>query len=192
MSLNFRKSFGSTPSGTVTGGAVAQMVTVGIVDAHLTGGKADYSFFRTRMKTHNNFASETMSENFMGNINWGHECSVTLNKTPDLVTNVFAVIDRPGIYAVRNENNGSSGSSGWQRSRGSRGGSRPSGSSARYKRAMASRRTPAGRNFPVGEQKQPSHQLSRGGAPRHERHARRPLRPRQRSPRQRRRRAGAL
>ena len=151
MSLNFRKSFGSTPSGTVSGGAVAQMVTIGIVDAHLTGGKADHSFFCTRMKTHNNFASETMSESFMGNVNWGHECSVTINKTPDLVTNVFAVIDRPGIYAVRNATGGSSGSSGWQRS--SHGGSRPKKNS-NYKRPPA-RGAPPGRNFPTTEQKQP-------------------------------------
>ena len=150
MSLGFRKSFGSTPSGTVSGGAVAQMVTVGIVDAHLTGGKADYSFFRSRMKTHNNFACETMSESFMGNVNWGQECSVTLNKTPDLVTNVFAVIDRPGIYAVRNNSTGSSGSSGWQRSRGSRSGSRPGSVSSRYKRGVgAAKPVPPGRLFPV-------------------------------------------
>ncbi len=119
---------------------MAQMVTVGIVDAHLTGGKADYSFFASRMKTHNNFACETMSESFMGSMNWGHECSVTLNKTPDLVTNLFAVIDRPGIYAVRKGGTGSSGSSGWHR----RDGGATAGPSDRYKRGP-----PPGRVFPA-------------------------------------------
>ena len=135
-SLGFRQSYGSTPSGTVSGGAVAQIVQVGIVDAHLTGGKADYSFFRSRIKIHNNFGIETIAESFMGNVSWGGEVSATLNKTPDLVTNIFAVIDRPGIYAVR----GSSGSSGSSRS----------GSSGNRKnfKSSVSRAPPPPRRFP--------------------------------------------
>ena len=125
MSLGFRKSFGSTPSGTISGGAVAQIIGVGIVDVHLTGGKPDYSFFRSKIKVHNNFASDVLSESFMGNVNWGHEVSLTVNKTPDLLTNVFAVIDRPGITARRDN-----GSSGYQ---GGSGSSRPTTTSSRYK-----------------------------------------------------------
>lgn len=131
MSLGFKKSFGSTPTGTISGGAVSQILGVGMVDAHFTG-KADHSFFRSKIKQHNNFASEVISQSFMGNINWGHEVSLTANKTPDILANVFAVIDRPGIYAKIKEG-GSSGSSR---------GSRPGTISSRYK---ASRQQPRAR-----------------------------------------------
>jgi hypothetical protein len=106
-SCGFRQKFGATPSGTVSGGAVAQLIGVGVVDMHLTGGKPDVSYFRSRIQKHNNFASEVVSESFMGNINWGCEASLTLNKTCDLVSDIFIVLDRPGIEGVA-ENSGSS------------------------------------------------------------------------------------
>ena len=98
MSLGFN----FTPSGTVSGGAVAQIMSVGIVDTHLTGPNPEISFWRSKIRTHFNFALEVMSQSFMGNINWGGEASMTASKTPDLYSNVFLVINRPGIVAQRN------------------------------------------------------------------------------------------
>jgi Large eukaryotic DNA virus major capsid protein/Major capsid protein N-terminus len=144
MSLGFRKSFGSTPTGTISGGAVSQILGVGMVDSHFTG-KADHSFFRGKIKQHNNFACEMVSQSFMGNINWGQEVSLTANKTPDIMANVFAVIDRPGIYAKLNGNlNGNlSGSSGSQRA--SSRGSRPGATSSRFKAPSKQRAAGQGR-----------------------------------------------
>ena len=103
MSLGFN----FTPSGTVSGGAVAQIMSVGIVDTHLTGGTPEISFWRSKIRTHFNFALEVMSQSFMGNINWGGEASMTASKTPDLYSNVFLVINRPGITAQRDNLYGS-------------------------------------------------------------------------------------
>ena len=117
MSLGFN----FTPSGTVTGGAVAQIMSIGIVDQHLTGNNPEVSFWRSKIRTHFNFAIEVMSQSFMGNVNWGGEASMTASKTPDLYSNVFLVIDRPGITAQKEDDYGGSfmpGSSAFSQSRG--------------------------------------------------------------------------
>lgn len=98
MSTIFRQTFQNAPSGTVSGSSVAQLVAIGIVDSHLTA-KPDHSFWRAKIKQHSNFAMETITESFSGNVNWGSETNVTISKTPDLVSNFFVVLDRPGIIA---------------------------------------------------------------------------------------------
>ncbi len=103
--LNFNQSYGAVPTGTLQGGAVNQLMTAGVIDAHFTGPDADVCFWRSKIRKYHNFGIDILSQAFVGNHTWGSENSAPLSKVPDLYLNVFAVIDRPGIYGVRRAEN---------------------------------------------------------------------------------------
>lgn len=121
-----RKKFGSVPSGVVQGGAVSQVVVKGVVDTWLTSPKPDIHFFRHRLLRTPNFATDVITQQFVGGVAFGREFSLTVAKAADLLKRIFMVMVRPGIKAVIDESY--------------RGGSRPSGSRPSGSRPPSRRR----------------------------------------------------
>lgn len=90
-------SFSTT--GATTGGVLAQVIAVGAADTHLTG-KPTHTHWRSKTNRCTNFATESILQTFTGEPSWGSQVSLKLNRTGDLVSSMYVVLDIPGITAV--------------------------------------------------------------------------------------------
>lgn len=90
-------SFSTT--GATTGGVLAQVIAVGAADTHLTG-KPVHTHWRGKVNRCTNFATESILQTFTGEPSWGSQVSLKLNRTGDLVSQMYVVLDIPGITAV--------------------------------------------------------------------------------------------
>lgn len=90
-------SFSTT--GATTGGVLAQVIATGAADTHLTG-KPTKTYWRSKVARCTNFATESILQTFTGEPSWGSQVSLKLNRTGDLVSNMYVVLDIPGITAV--------------------------------------------------------------------------------------------
>jgi len=104
MAFGFKNRRRDTaPSGTMLGGGVAQLLSIGLMNAHLNGPKPDVSFFQSSIVRHSHFAIEVCPQSFMGMVSFGGEMSLTVQKTADLLGSTYVVIDIPGIRAERQD-----------------------------------------------------------------------------------------
>jgi hypothetical protein len=154
--LNFRKKFGAVPSGTITGAAVGQINTRGLIDAFITSPKPEIAFFRSEIQRSGVFATEIVTQPLIGTMTYDTELSLLAHKTADMLQSSHAVITRPGIIGVRRAE--SSGS----RPYGSSAGSRPD-RNGRKKRFSARDKIAAKRYGRYPSRKNESH--GRGSRP---------------------------
>lgn len=149
-SLGFRKRLGAVPSGTITGSAVAQINTRGVLDSFFYAKDPDIAFHRSELLRCGVFASEVVTQPLVGTMTYGTELSLLAHKTADLLSESYAMFVRPGIRAER----APGGSRPW--------GSRSSGRrNARFRKSKRAQRAP--RRFPT---RAPSVASSRASTPR--------------------------
>lgn len=91
---SFATSVGS--NGVTSAGTLSQLIAIGAADSHLTLG-ASVTYFRTKVQKCTNFAMENIIQFYSGNAQWGSEVQVTLNRTGDLITNMYILIDLPPL-----------------------------------------------------------------------------------------------
>lgn len=89
-------------SGGSSGAVTTQIMSVGAADLYLTFG-AMVTFFRSRYNKHTNFAMEALEQPFNTQVAFGADAQCNLNRTGDLIYFMYAVIDIPGITAIRNK-----------------------------------------------------------------------------------------
>ena len=96
-------SFGNLNScsttGATTGGVLAQIIALGAADVHLTANP-DVTFFRLRVQRCTNFATENILQTFNSDVQFGSQVSLKLNRTGDLISYMYVVIDLPAIVAT--------------------------------------------------------------------------------------------
>ena len=83
-----------------SGGAVAELISLGAMDAYLIKG-AQCTFWRFRYCRHTNFAMEAVGQPFQSQPSFGGHSQIVFNRAGDLLYYMYVVIDLPGIYACR-------------------------------------------------------------------------------------------
>lgn len=99
MAACFGPGFVGGTSGTTNGGTLAQLVAIGASDTHLTADPC-VTYWRMRVSKCTNFAMESIIQTYSGQVSWGSEVQITLNRTGDLIYWMYILIDIPGIRAV--------------------------------------------------------------------------------------------
>lgn len=94
---SFTTSSGS--NGVTSAGTLSQLIAIGAADSHLTLG-ASVTYHRTKVQKCTNFAMESIMQSYSGTPQWGNEVQVTLNRTGDLISNMYVLIDLPGLVAT--------------------------------------------------------------------------------------------
>ena len=89
-------------------GAVTQLVATGALNQYLNGG-ATLTYWRSKYTKHTNFAMEQASQPFQTAVMFGAEAQITLNRTGDLIHQMYVVIDLPGITACESDDAGKCG-----------------------------------------------------------------------------------
>ena len=91
--------------GNSSAGSVTQLVAVGALNQYLNGN-ATYTIWRSKYTKHTNFAMEQASQPFQTAVMFGAEAQITLNRTGDLIHQMYVVIDLPGITACESDDIG--------------------------------------------------------------------------------------
>ena len=86
----------SVCTGAANQGALTQLVATGAQDMFLTRCPS-VTFFRSRYNKHTHFSLEVIEQTFTGQVSYGADLQVTINRTGDLVYSQFVIIDLPGI-----------------------------------------------------------------------------------------------
>jgi hypothetical protein len=73
------------------GGGLMQLVAYGAQDVYLTGS-AQITFFKVVYRRHTNFAVEPIPQTFNGAPDFGRTVTCTINRSGDLITNMYAAI----------------------------------------------------------------------------------------------------
>lgn len=101
--------FGSCGNtGVTTGGVLSQLIALGAADVHLTA-EPDVTFWRLRVNKSTNFAMEPIQQTFTGNVMWGQDVQITLNRTGDLIYWMYVVVDIPAIRAITRDSGAGAG-----------------------------------------------------------------------------------
>ena len=79
------------------GGALTELIALGAADKYLSQNPA-ITFFRFRYNRYTNFAMEAIEQPFNTMVTFGQDCSLTFNRTGDLLYWTYVVITLPGIY----------------------------------------------------------------------------------------------
>ena len=79
------------------GGALTQLIALGAADKYLSQNPS-ITFFRFRYNRYTNFAMEAIEQPFNTMVTFGQDCSLTFNRTGDLLYWTYVVITLPGIY----------------------------------------------------------------------------------------------
>lgn len=85
-------------SGSSGSGSLTQMLATGALDAYLTGN-ASFTFWKTRYNKYSAFALESVGQPFNSSVSFGASSQIVLNRSGDMIFNMYAVIDLPGITA---------------------------------------------------------------------------------------------
>lgn len=91
------------------GGAVTELVAQGAMNKHLntTSDTTDHgnakTFHKSKHTKHTNFAMESVAQPFNTMVAFGKEAQVTLNRTGDLISHQYVVIDLPGITVCESD-----------------------------------------------------------------------------------------
>lgn len=73
------------------GGGLMQLVAYGAQDVYLTGS-AQITFFKVVYRRHTNFSVEPIPQTFNGAPDFGRTVTCTINRSGDLITNMYAAI----------------------------------------------------------------------------------------------------
>lgn len=84
--------------GATSGGVLTELVALGALDTYLTLCPS-ITFWRFRYNKHTNFAMEAIEQPFNGQVAFGSDVQVTLNRTGDLIYFMYVRITLPGICA---------------------------------------------------------------------------------------------
>lgn len=90
-------------SGSSGSGALTQLMAKGTLNEYLTDKENGFTYFAARHKKHKDFAMESFTQQFNTQVAFGGESQIQLNRTGDLITYMYVVIDLPGITAVEND-----------------------------------------------------------------------------------------
>lgn len=85
--------------GTTSGAAMLCLCSPGAMDQYLTAN-AQSTFFKNMTSRCTNFGNECIQQNFTNTVAFGSEVTVKLNRTGDLITRVYLVLNVPAITAV--------------------------------------------------------------------------------------------
>lgn len=77
-------------------GALSQLVAIGAQNDYITVN-ATITFFKTLYRKHTNFACEMIVNSLSGNTNFGKKANVILNRSGDLVTNMYVKASLPAV-----------------------------------------------------------------------------------------------
>ena len=83
--------------GASQGGALTQLIALGAADKYLSQNPS-ITFFRFRYNRYTNFAMEAIEQPFNTMVTFGQDCSLTFNRTGDLLYWTYVVITLPPIY----------------------------------------------------------------------------------------------
>jgi len=78
------------------GGGLMQLVAYGAQDVYLTGS-AQITFFKVVYRRHTNFSVEPIPQTFNGAPDFGRTVTCTINRSGDLITNIYAAIKLKAI-----------------------------------------------------------------------------------------------
>ena len=73
------------------GGGLLQLVAYGAQDVYLTGNP-QITFFKVVYRRHTNFALESISQTFNGNVNFGSRVTATISRNGDLINRAYLVL----------------------------------------------------------------------------------------------------
>ena len=80
------------------GGGLMQLVAYGAQDVYLTGS-AQITFFKVVYRRHTNFSVEPIPQTFNGAPDFGRTVTCTINRSGDLITNIYAAIKLKSIIS---------------------------------------------------------------------------------------------
>src|ERR1044071_8235175 len=81
-------------------GGIIQIATYGSQDIYLTG-TPQITFFKIVYRRHTNFAIESIPQQFIGNVNFGSDMSVVVDKIGDLMHKTYLEIILPDVNLLK-------------------------------------------------------------------------------------------
>ena len=108
MNLGFESYASSAPSGTISGAGVATVMAKGALN-DVFNTNPEISYFMNTIERHTMFAYEITNQSLEGQQAYGTEGSTKAQKSADQLGPVYAVIERPGIKAIKTDERGYSG-----------------------------------------------------------------------------------
>ena len=87
--------------GTTSGACMLSICGIGAMDMFLTQN-AEFTYFRSMTKKCTNYGEECIQQNFTNTVAYGSEVILKANRTGDLITRVYLVVQVPAITAIWN------------------------------------------------------------------------------------------
>lgn len=100
--MAFSQSISSGSMGNTSAGAVTHLVATGAINAYLNEN-AQFTYFKMRYQRHTHFACESVIQPFNTSVAFGATAQMTLNRTGDMIHQMYCLIELPGITATPSE-----------------------------------------------------------------------------------------
>ena len=96
---------GAFANNNAAAGAVTQLIALGAMDSFISKG-AKYTYFKSRHVKYTNFSMEAAVQSFQGNVAFGSQAQITLNRSGDLIHYMYVMLEIPGITACKSGEQG--------------------------------------------------------------------------------------
>lgn len=88
--------------GNTSAGSITQLVAQGSLDTYLSAN-ASHTYWRMKYNRYTPFSLESVIQPFNSAVQFGHVSTITLNRTGDLISNLFLLVELPGITACKKD-----------------------------------------------------------------------------------------